>query len=638
MRLPRTRLCFLLCLGVLGLAWASAFRAGEDPPPRGKLGEKIADFSLKDAAGKSLALRGLKGKKAIVVVFLSFECPVSAGYAPTLAELAKSHRDVAFLGVSVGEEDAAQVEKLAREFELPFPVYRDEKRAAASALRAEVSPEAFVLDADFVLRYRGRIDDRYAARLKPNARVSRHDLRQALDEVLAGKAVTESATRAVGCPIPGTRPTPSTTGKVTYYRDVLPILQEHCQACHRPGDVGPFSLMTYRQAVNWAGDIKEYTRDRKMPPWKPVDGVAFHGERKLSDREIATLAEWVDGGTPEGDPKDAPAAKKFHDGWQLGKPDLELTVDDDFVLGASGPDLYRCFVLPTGLTKDQTVTAVDVRPGNRRVVHHAVLFVDTARAGRKLEAAEHKNPGKDDRGPGYALPLSLSFLPGFLPYSGMGGWIPGLTPRYLPEGTGFHLPRGADLVLQLHYHRNGRVEKDRTTVGLYFAKKPAPHQLQGVVVPAHFVYLPAGAERYRVTGTTWIRQDCRLHTVVPHMHLLGREIKVTMTPPGGKPRTLIVINDWDFNWQEEYFLKEPLAVKAGTRFDVEGVFDNSARNPRNWNSPPRRVFFGLATTDEMCLAALAMTPDKPGILRYDVQPRLPQLDWALPWALPLIGI
>src|SRR5262249_5237875 len=178
-------------------------------------------------------------------------------------------------------------------------------------------------DRDFVVRYRGRIDDGFAARLKKKPEVSRHDLRAALDEILAGKAVSTARTDPVGCPIqyPGAR---KATGKVTYYRDLLPVLQKRCQACHRPGEVGPFSLLTYKQAVNWADDVKSYTQSRKMPPWMPNESVPFQGERRMTDKEIATLAAWVDGGTPEGDPKDAPPPRKFADGWQLGKPDLIL--------------------------------------------------------------------------------------------------------------------------------------------------------------------------------------------------------------------------------------------------------------------------------------------------------------------------
>src|SRR5262249_8643395 len=204
------------------------------------------------------------------------------------------------------------------------------------------------------------------------------------------------------------------TGSVTYYRDVLPVLQNNCQTCHRPGEVGPFSLMTYKQALNWGSDIREYTQNHKMPPWKPVEGATFHNERRLSDRDVAALAGWVDGGMPAGDPKDAPPERKFTQGWQLGEPDLVLNVDDDFQIGPGGPDVFRCFVLPTNLTEDRYVTAIELRPGNPRVVHHSLLFLDTTGQARKLVKEEQEKPADEtklDRGPGYSVAMGIGIAP-----------------------------------------------------------------------------------------------------------------------------------------------------------------------------------------------------------------------------------
>jgi peroxiredoxin len=641
MHLSATWLRYPLLLALLACLAHAHFDDREGQPACDRVGGTLRDLKLPTTAGESLALRDLKDKKAVVIVFLSFECPVAAGYAQSLAELAADYQDrnVAFVGICAGDDGPDGAGESAQDFRLPFPVCRDERGAAADALAAEVTPEAFVLDGDFVVRYRGRIDDRYAARLKPSAAVTRHDLRLALDEVLAGVPVTEPKTRAVGCAIPRPRRAPADAGAVTYYGDVLPILQNHCQECHRPGEVAPFPLTSYRQAVKWAADIKEYTQRRKMPPWKVVEGASMHGERRLTEREIATLAAWVDGGTPAGNPATAPPPRRFVEGWQLGPPDLVLTVDDDFALGAEGPDLYRCFVLPTSLPEDRDVVAVEVRPGNRRVVHHAVLFTDGSGQARKLDvSARGKNQGKDDHGPGYSIPMNLSFLPGFLPEGGMGGWAPGLMIRPLPDGTGMRLRRGVDVIMQLHYHRSGKPETDRTSVGLYFAARPAERHMQGVAVPGQFLFIPAGAERHRVSGSVWLRQDCQLHAIMPHMHLLGREIKITMTPPGGQPQTLVAVKDWDFNWQETYFFKDLITAKAGTRFDIEGIYDNTAGNPNNPNRPPRPVPFGLQTRDEMCVGVIAVTGDKPGRVRYELQPRIPGFDWAPTPKIPLPGI
>jgi peroxiredoxin len=265
----------------LYLATAAAILAtgtarGADSPSRALLGKKIDNVTLKGADGKTLSLYDEKNHKAIVVVFLSFECPVSNSYATTLTELATRYgeRGVAFLGVCPCDDDAALIAAKTREFQLPFPVIKDEQLAATNAFQAIYTPEAFLLDGEHILRYRGRIDDSYFARLKRSAQTTRHDLKQALDELLSGKTVSVAATQAVGCAISRPAAAPA-TGAVTFYRDVLPILQANCQSCHRPGEVAPFSLMTYRQAVNWADDIKEYTGSRKMPPWKPTDS---HGQ------------------------------------------------------------------------------------------------------------------------------------------------------------------------------------------------------------------------------------------------------------------------------------------------------------------------------------------------------------------------
>jgi peroxiredoxin/mono/diheme cytochrome c family protein len=594
--------------------------------PADGLGKKIDSFSLTDADGKAWSLHRAKDHKALVVVFLSFECPVSTAYAQPLADLYEAYRGrgVAFVGVCPRDEgDAGQLARLARDYKLPFPVFRDAKLAAARALQAAVTPEVFVLDGGRVLRYRGRIDDGYQARLKKSPKVTREDLRLALDDVLAGKPVRQPATKAVGCPIALEEAPKVTTGKVTYHRDVLPILQNHCQQCHRPGGVAPFALLNYRQAVTWAADIKDYTAARKMPPWKAVAGPAFHNQRRLSDREIKTLAEWVDAKTPEGDPKDAPPPAKFAEGWQLGKPDLVLTPEEDFHLGPTGPDHFRCIVLPVKLDKDVHITAVEVHPGNPRIVHHAVLLLDRSGQARKLAAEERarKQLGPD-RGPGYHSEMAAELFTNFFsgPWPLLGVWAPGQVPQHVPGDLGYYVPKGSDLVVQIHYSRSGRAEKDRTSIGLYFSKKPAPKPVEGIFIAWPIKSIPAGAERFRVTNRIYVDRDCTVYSVFPHMHLIGKEMTVTVTPPGGKARTLIRVDDWDFNWQETYYFKKPIQIPAGTCFDIEAIYDNSSKNPNNPNNPPRTVHFGLQTSNEMAAVLMEATSDRPGRIQMRRNP------------------
>jgi peroxiredoxin len=590
----------------------------------------VPNVTFPTAGGGRFSLHDFKGKKAVVVVFLSFDCPVSTSYSQPLAELFQAYKEkgVAFLGVITGEDETpAGVAKKAREYKFPFAVLHDAQGAAAETLGARTTPEAFVLDAQWIVRYHGRIDNTYLARLKKNRETTSHDLPRALDELLAGKSVSRPVTEAIGCKI--LRPTGKNKAqaKVTFYRDVLPILQNRCQACHRPGEVGPFALMNYKQAVQWAEDIKEFTQSRQMPPWKPVEGVAFHNERKLIAKEIATLATWYDDDTPEGDPKDAPPPRKFPDGWQLGQPDLVLTGPEDFQIGPRGTDLFRCFVLPTKLPEDRYVTAVELRPSNPRVVHHVLLYVDPEHQGRTLEqkeVARKKDPAELDRGRGYTSKMGI----GFRPRSGLGGWAPGNLPRFLPKGTGYLVPKGSDVIMQIHYHRDGKIEKDRTRLGLYFAKTPVQTPYQTMLLAGmqkgrsgiRFT-VPAGAANFPLRGSMWVDQDCTLYTVMPHMHLIGKQVKVTLTPPDGKTMILVNIQDWDYNWQETYVLKNPLAIKAGTRFDVEAHYDNSADNPNNPFNPPRSISYGEQTTDEMCFVFLGATSAEKGRIKRRYYPR-----------------
>lgn len=621
------------------LRWLASFAAmllfatvgvaqnAKDSPSKAKLGEKITGLTFQDEKGNKVPLADLQGKKATVVVFLSFECPVSNSYAQPLVEMAKGFgkHGVAFVGIAPNQDETpASIAKYRKEYDVAFPIYRDEQLKAANAFAADVTPEAFVLDGEGVLRYRGRIDSTWVQRLKKHNEPVRHDLKQVIGEMLSGKTVSVPATAAIGCPIDRAGKATATEGKVTYYRDVLPILQERCQTCHRPGEVGPFSLMTYKQAVNWASDIKEYTQNRQMPPFKVSESLPLHNDRKMTDKEIATLAAWVDGGTPKGDPKQAPPEKKFVEGWQLGQPDIVLTPSDEFLLGPNGRDVFRCFVMPTNLPEDVYVRAIEVRPANPRVVHHSLLFIDTTGQGRKLEKTaqdsakkgtekkdgEHaKTDGKFDIGPGYSVAMGV----GFIPQGGLLGWAPGQMPRYLPENSGILLPKNSDVVMQIHYHRNGRPEKDRTQVGLYISKKPSEKtyaagvltgRTDSGILGGRFFVIPAGEEKFELKGDSIANKDFTLYSVMPHMHMLGKSIKVTMTPPEGAEQTLVSIPHWDYNWQETYFFKEPISVKAGTKLHVEALYDNSSKNPMNPNNPPRMVTFGEQTFNEMCFVFL----------------------------------
>ncbi len=359
--------------------------------------------------------------------------------------------------------------------------------------------------------------------------------------------------------------------------------------------------MDYQSARPYGEKIKSQVVRRVMPPWKPVPGVGdFRDARILTGEQIETMLQWVDAGAPEGDPRDLPPPLTFPDGWVLGQPDLVLTMEDFSV--PAGGDLYRCFSLPTSLTQDRFVSAIQVRPGNRTIVHHVLLFSDPTGASRML----------DDREPGQGYTCFGG--PGFDPDpSFFGGWVPGLRPSYFAPGLGMRLRAGSRVAMQVHYHPRGDGDRDRTQVGLYFAKAPVDKIVRVLPLLNNSFVIPAGNPRYEVTASfaTPALEIANAHIVgiAPHMHLLGREIKVQAALPDKRVVPLIHIDDWDFDWQGVYEYRQPVAFPGGSRLEFSAFYDNSSANPRNPNSPPRDVRWGEATTDEMALVFFLVTLD-----------------------------
>jgi hypothetical protein len=430
----------------------------------------------------------------------------------------------------------------------------------------------------------------------------------------------------------------------TFHREVVRVFQKHCQDCHRPGQVAPFSLLSYDHARKRAADIVRVTEDRRMPPW-PADpnyGGPFRDQRVMTEAEIDTLRAWVEAGCPEGDNTDAPAPREFASDWPLGKPDLILTMEEAYELTAEGNDDFRVFVLKTDLPEDRYIRAVDFKPGNRTVVHHILAGVDTSGRARELDAADPK--------PGY---YSISFGEGvpmrnFLPF-----WTPGSRPREAPEGTGYLLPKGGDVLLQIHYHKSGKVEKDASSIGLYFSDQLLTRKVDiGVVFPAFpldkvfaalnkvkedrkvgrsmdidelmksFMVIPAGEENYEIKGTSRnmflgapLSRDILVTAVVPHMHWLGKDFTMKAVLPDGGEIPMIKIDRWDFNWQGTYVLEEPVRVPKGAWFELVAHFDNTDANPVNPQKPARTVYWGNQTNDEMCLGAFEFISPEDGSAR-----------------------
>jgi hypothetical protein len=390
----------------------------------------------------------------------------------------------------------------------------------------------------------------------------------------------------------------------TFDKDISPIIYKNCAVCHRPGEVAPFSLLNYKDVSKRAKQIARVTEERIMPPWKAEAGFGeFANDRHLTPDQIALFRKWCDASAPEGNQADLPPAPQFTEGWSLGKPDVVLEPDQDYELGAEGPDIYRCFVIPSNFTEDHFIRALEVQPGNRKVVHHVIVHYDTTGRARELDA--------QDAGPGYTSFGGVGFRSGGM----IGGWAPGNYPSLLPDGIGRLVPKGADVVVQVHYHRDGKPEKDRTKIGLYFAHGTVDKRIRSFPVAKLLLRIPAGESNYVVHASLPVKLDATLYRVTPHMHLLGKEMKVTATLPDGTVVPLVHVSNWDFNWQTGYELKTPLALPAGSHVDLEAHYDNSAGNPVNPNNPPKVVTWGEQTTDEMCLAFLSFTLDRERLSR-----------------------
>lgn len=565
-------------------------------------------FDLQSLDGKTRLLSQNDKGHIRAFVFLSTTCPISNSYLQEMNRLhATLSEQVELYGV-VSDPSTSRQKALShfQQFDTTFPLLFDSSQLLSDLLRPTHVPEAFVLAPSGDLIYRGAIDNAYESIGRRRANVENHYLEDAMNAAASGRKPVIHQTKPVGCVLPR-KPTEGQNGLVTYARDVAPILQQRCQTCHRPGQVAPFAITDYAEAKMCAEMIVEVTQRRIMPPWVPGPATVhrFVGQRWLSDRELAILKQWLEGGCAQGSEEDLPPTPKFAEGWQLGEPDLVVKMSESFAVPANGPDLLQNFVLPIDIPEDKLVAAVEFHPGNKRVVHHAVLFLDDKGQARKLDASTPE--------PGY----SNFGGPGFLPSGALGGWSVGNTARKLPNDMGRYLKKGSDLVVQVHYHPTGKVEVDQSDVGLYFVNKPVSEsvkekaKLVGSIWMANYeMEIPAGDSNYRRSAAYTLPKDVTMEGIVPHMHLLGKSMRVTATQPKQHAEVLIDIPEWNYNWQDEYYYEQPIRLKAGTRIVVEAGFDNSSANPSNPSSPPKRVTWGEETTDEMLFCFFLLTADK----------------------------
>jgi len=398
-----------------------------------------------------------------------------------------------------------------------------------------------------------------------------------------------------------------TGAQVTFSQHIAPLVYQHCTSCHRVGEVAPFPLTTYAEVTSHAQNIKYVTGMRYMPPWKPDPSYRHYlDENTLTTTEIQQIKDWVDNGMPQGNPALTPPVPTFPSGSQLGTPDLVVPMRHAFAHQANGQDLYRVFVLPVNIPADRDIAAIEFRPGNKRIVHHAIIGLDTTQQAQALDAA--------DPGDGYTQFGGF----GFTPVEAMwAGWVSGTQARFFPAGMGKKLYRRASILLQIHYGPNYTPQTDSSVINIFYARQPVTRYVQTlpIISPATLsngpFVIPAGQVKTFHAQFT-VPVEATLLSVVPHAHYVNKSWKIWMVKPGGDTIHLVKINDWDFRWQGTYRFTSLQRVPAGSRLMADITYDNTANNPRNPNNPPLQMQWGESTLAEMLLTYFEVLPYRAG--------------------------
>ncbi len=540
---------------------------------------QLEKIDLVDYRGRTWKLDDFKEDSILVVAFMGTECPLAQHYAIRLQEIADQYHDRAVSVVAVmsnRQDSLEEITSFASRHQIKFPVLKDAGNRLADQLGAKRTPEMFLFDAKRKLRYRGRVDDQYGiGYVREEAR--RHDLRVALDELLADQEVSMPRTEAVGCIIGRTKKV-DLQSTITYGSHVAKILNQHCVECHRDGEIAPFPLTNYEDVAGWSDMIAEVVSDSRMPPWHATEEYAhFSNDRRLTDQERETLCAWADAGAPAGDLSKLPALADKVVGWQLPQePDIVLPLTEEpFEVPATGTVRYQYFTVDPGFEEDVWVKAFEVKPGNRAVVHHILGFVvDKGQKRVGLQAA-----------------LGFKF-----------GFVPGSRVVPSPEGHAIKIPAGSSLLFQVHYVAVGTPQTDQSLLGMVLAD---PDEVTHEIIIASAFQLdlriPPEDPNYIVrSASPRFPSDAVLHGMNPHMHVRGKAFRYELEMPDGSRTTLLDVPNYDFNWQTMYQLTEPIAVPEGSRLICEAAFDNSEANLNNPN-PKTWVHFGEQTWEEMMI-------------------------------------
>ncbi len=577
------RACTIAAGVFLLAAWTSSTGAlaSENTPEKTAelLGQSIADFTLRDYRGHEHSLSDYADSEVIVILFLGTDCPMVKLYGPHLDELAKKYapQGVTFLGINSNRQDPpTKIGAWALRHGVEFPILKDPRNEIADVFRAIRTPEVFILDKQRVVRYWGRINDQYSFASGVGygrPKVTRHDLVEAVDELLAGREVSVPITVAKGCHI-GRVPEIEPHGDITYSNQIARILQASCVECHREGQIAPFPLTNFEESVGWGEMIREVVHEERMPPWyaNPAHGE-FANDARMSDEEKQLIDQWVSNGMPEGDVSDLPEPRQFAEGWGIPEPDAVFYIaDEPFEVPAEGVVEYQYFTVDPGFKEDKWVQAFEARPGNLSVVHHIICFIQDPKT--------HKRGLREGSG-------------------AQVGYAPGSPPRIYPEGIAMRIPAGSKLVFQMHYTPVGTPQLDRSSIGLVFADpSKVTHELKGGVCGTVAFEIPPNEADHVVTCKTRLRRDTTLISMLPHLHLRGTAFRYEAEYPDGTWEVLLDVPRYDFNWQLWYDVMEPKLLPKGTKLHCTAHFDNSADNVYN-HDPNDTVRFGDQTWEEM---------------------------------------
>ncbi len=569
----RFSVVMLCCLVIISQVQAGSTKSA--------IGNKVENFTLSDFRGKEHSLKEAQGRKAVVVAFLGTECPLAKLYAPRLGQLAKSleGKGVGFLAVMSNRQDSVtEIAAFARVHQIEFPVLKDLGNKVADQFGAARTPEIFLLDAQGMVRYHGRIDDQHSVG-RSRDKAMRKDLEIAIEQLLAGKEIEVAETDPIGCII-GRVKQPKDDSEITYSNQIARIFQNRCVECHREGEIAPFAMTKYDEVAGWADMIAEVVRENRMPPWHadPKHG-SFANARIMSEEEKETIYQWAKAGAPEGDPARLPEPRTYTTGWQLPRePDAVLYMSDKpFDVPAEGTVAYKYFEVDPGFKEDKWIEMGELIPENRAVVHHILVFV--------------KPPGASARsriGEGGA---------GFL-----AAYVPGFRPEPFPKGMAKRVQAGSTLIFQMHYTPNGSPQKDRSKLGLIFAN---PSEITHVVKTVEAIQprfeIPPHADNYSVEAdSSPYEYDLQLLSMSPHMHLRGKSFSYEARYPDGRKEMLLDVPHYDSTWQTTYLLSDRKPFPKVTTIHCVAHYDNSETNLANPN-PDEAVRWGDQTWQEMMI-------------------------------------